>query len=179
MLYTNSKMDYPSQKTLPAIPCIPYSDVKSLGIEADMALALVDHDPNARPRHFRNAFEEYIVVFTVMMATASITFLQGVIIINTATIGRDWKMTPAQITWIKQPCQRLLHALFRKTAGLFGRKIQLLAGMLVLSLFSLGTSFAPNPITMNVLCGFLGLGTAMISLQLSAHCLLRILKVDA
>jgi len=35
--------------------------------------------------------------------------------------------------------------------------------MLLLSLFSLGTSFAPNPIIMNVLCGFLGLGTAMIT----------------
>jgi len=54
-----------------------------------MALELVDHDPNARPRCFRNAFEEYGFVFTVMMATASTTFLQGVIIINTATIQRD------------------------------------------------------------------------------------------
>lgn len=52
---------------------------------------------------------------------------------------------------------------FGKTADLFGRKIQLLAGMVLLSLSSLGTSFAPNPITMNVLCGLLGLGTAMIS----------------
>jgi hypothetical protein len=36
----------------------------------------------------------------VMMATASTTFLQGVIVINTATNGRDLNMTPAQITWI-------------------------------------------------------------------------------
>jgi MFS family permease len=52
---------------------------------------------------------------------------------------------------------------FGKTADLFGRKPQLLAGMACLSLFSLVTSFSPNPMTMNVLCGFLGLGTAVIS----------------
>jgi MFS family permease len=50
-----------------------------------------------------------------------------------------------------------------KTADLLGRKIQLLAGMVYLSLVSLVTAFAPNAIAMNVLCGFLGLGTAAIS----------------
>jgi MFS family permease len=53
--------------------------------------------------------------------------------------------------------------LFGKTADLFGRKLQLLAGMAFLSLTSLATAFVPNPIAMNVLCGFLGLGTAVIS----------------
>ena len=52
---------------------------------------------------------------------------------------------------------------FGKTADLFGRKPQLLAGMASLSLFSLITSFAPTPMAMNILCGFLGLGTAVIS----------------
>ena len=50
-----------------------------------------------------------------------------------------------------------------KTADLLGRKIQLLAGMAFLSLVSLITAFAPTAIAMNVLCGFLGLGTAAIS----------------
>src|SRR4051794_393480 len=52
---------------------------------------------------------------------------------------------------------------FGKTADLFGRKPQLLAGMSCLSLFALITAFAPNPMAMNILCGFLGLGTAVIS----------------
>lgn len=52
---------------------------------------------------------------------------------------------------------------FGKTADLFSRKIQLVAGMASLSLFSLITFFVPSPIAMNVLCGFLGLGTAVIS----------------
>jgi MFS family permease len=50
-----------------------------------------------------------------------------------------------------------------KTADLLGRKIQLLGGMGFLSLVSLITAFAPNAIALNVLCGFLGLGTAAIS----------------
>jgi MFS family permease len=52
---------------------------------------------------------------------------------------------------------------FGKTADLFGRKLQLLSGMAFLSLTSLATGFVPNSIAMNVLCGFLGLGTAVVS----------------
>jgi MFS family permease len=52
---------------------------------------------------------------------------------------------------------------FGKTADLFGCKLQLLAGLAFLSITSLGTAFVPSPIGLNVLCGFLGLGTAVIS----------------
>jgi MFS family permease len=52
---------------------------------------------------------------------------------------------------------------FGKTADLFGRKIQLLTGMAFLGFFSLLTAFSPGAISMDVLCGFLGLGTAVIS----------------
>ena len=65
-----------------------------------MARSLITSDPDARPGHFRNLFEECLFVFMVMMATASTTFLQGVVVINTATIARDLIMTPAQVTWI-------------------------------------------------------------------------------
>jgi hypothetical protein len=73
---------------------------RAFDIEVEMAQSLMTPDPNARPEHFRNLFTECLFVFMVMMATASTTFLQGVIVINTATIGRDLDMTPAQITWI-------------------------------------------------------------------------------
>lgn len=52
---------------------------------------------------------------------------------------------------------------FGKTADLVGCKLQLLVGMGFLSLASLATAFVPNPIGLNILCGFLGLGTAVIS----------------
>jgi hypothetical protein len=76
------------------------SNYKAFDIEVEMARSLITSDPDVRPEHFRNLFEECLFVFMVMMATASTTFLQGVIVINTATIGRDLTMTPAQITWI-------------------------------------------------------------------------------
>jgi MFS family permease len=160
------------------------SDIKAFDIEVDMAQNLITHDPNARPSHFRNAFEECIFVFTVMMATASTTFLQGVIIINTATIALSLNMTDAQMTWIaasigyiiasQSRCYTALLTFtrlasgsfmlfFGKTADLLGRKIQLLAGMVFLSLTSLIAAFAPTGLALNVLCGFLGLGTAAIA----------------
>ena len=76
------------------------SNVQCFDIEVDMAEALMPQDPNARPRHFNSTFEECVFVFTVMMSAASTTFLQGVTVINTATIGRDLKMTAAEVTWI-------------------------------------------------------------------------------
>ena len=76
------------------------SSHKAFDIEVEMARSLITSDPDARPGHFRNLFEECLFVFMVMMATASTTFLQGVVVINTATIARDLIMTPAQVTWI-------------------------------------------------------------------------------
>lgn len=52
---------------------------------------------------------------------------------------------------------------FGKTADLLGRKTQLLVGLAFLSLFALVTAFTPNAIALNILCGFLGLGTAALS----------------
>jgi hypothetical protein len=73
---------------------------EALDAEVSMAQALMPQDPNGRPAHFANNFEEAIFVFTVMMATAATTFLQGVIVINTVAIGKNLNMTDSQITWI-------------------------------------------------------------------------------
>jgi len=90
---------YPSLSS--SITVAPYADAAFDVEAADMPHdSLIPQDPNARPRCFRNLFEECIFVFAVMMATSSTTFLQGVIVINTATIGSDLKMSEAQITWI-------------------------------------------------------------------------------
>ncbi|KAG4428451.1 hypothetical protein IFR05_016063, partial [Cadophora sp. M221] len=150
----------------PSFATLVNSDVTAFDVEADMAFALVASDPNARPKQFRNLFEECIFVFTAMIAIASTTFVQGVIVINTGTIGRDLNMTPAQVTWIAAAIglsSGSFMLFFSKTADLFGRKLQLLLGLLLLSLFSLLTAFAPNALSLNVLCGFLGLGTAIIA----------------
>ena len=78
-----------------------YSVHDALEAEYDLSRSLVDDpDPNVRPKPFRSLVEECLFVFMVMMATASTTFVQGVVVINTAAIGRDLSMSPAQITWI-------------------------------------------------------------------------------
>lgn len=51
---------------------------------------------------------------------------------------------------------------FGKPADVFEHKHQVFCGMVWISIFSLATAFAPSPIAMNVLCGFLALGTAII-----------------
>jgi hypothetical protein len=79
-----------------AIPSNP----KCFDIEADMANALIPQNPNSRPKYFRNLYEECIFVFAIMMATSSTTFLQGATVINTANIGKDLNMNPANISWI-------------------------------------------------------------------------------
>lgn len=90
-----------SLPSLPSLTTIPYSAARSSDVEADAVHSpLLQQDPNTRPKHFRNNFEECIFVFTVMMATASTTFIQGVVVINTATIGKSLHMTAAEITWI-------------------------------------------------------------------------------
>lgn len=49
-----------------------------------------------------------------------------------------------------------------KMADLFGMKPQLVGGLLFLATAALITGFMKNSLAVNVLCGFIGLGTAMI-----------------
>ncbi|OWP01737.1 hypothetical protein B2J93_2329 [Marssonina coronariae] len=163
---TTRKLPSQSSRSACTSTTLVNSDIKAFDVEADMAFALVSSDPNARPKNFRNLFEECIFVFTAMMAVASTTFLQGAIVINTGTIGQDLNMTAAQVSWIAAAIGLASGSFMlfcSKTADLFGRKIQLLIGLLLLSLFSFLTAFAPDPVSMNVLCGLLGLGTAIIA----------------
>jgi len=101
---------YPSTASVEHIAPLA-NDTLNADIEASPVRSLLpqDHDPNARPKCFRNIFEECIFVFTVMMATASTTFIQGVIVINTALIGKDLKMTGSQITWISAAVGYVCH----------------------------------------------------------------------
>jgi hypothetical protein len=93
----SSRNAFPSNSTLTAVH---HADADSFDVEADMAEALMPSAPNSRPKNFRSTFEECVFVFTVMMCASSTTFLQGVTIINTATIGKDLIMNAAEVTWI-------------------------------------------------------------------------------
>lgn len=54
----------------------------------------------ARPAVFHNNFQEAAFVFMATMAIATSTFLTGVTVVVTESIGRDLNMTQSQISWI-------------------------------------------------------------------------------
>lgn len=53
-----------------------------------------------RPDCFKSTFQEVSFIFQATMATATSSFLTGVCLIVTASIGRDLGMTQGQISWI-------------------------------------------------------------------------------
>jgi hypothetical protein len=57
-------------------------------------------DFGARPECFKNTLQEVSFVAEATLATATTSFLTGVSVIVTATIGRDLGMTQSEISWI-------------------------------------------------------------------------------
>ncbi|KAK0759473.1 hypothetical protein N5P37_007661 [Trichoderma harzianum] len=130
-----------------------------------------------RPECFKSTFQEICFIFMATLAMATNSLVTGAMIIVTASIGRDLHMTQAQITWIRN-CFILSFSLMANdmsslSAGalqlplgqltdLLGRKSFFIAGMVGFSISSLILGFARNPFWMNILCGFLGLFSAVI-----------------
>ena len=56
--------------------------------------------PNGCPPSFRSTAQEILFILTATMGVAMPSFLQGCTIVISSYIGRDLKMTTAQITWI-------------------------------------------------------------------------------
>jgi hypothetical protein len=68
--------------------------------QQDNALARVKTKFGERPKCFKNTFQEVSFVFQATVATATSSFLTGVGMIVTASIGRDLGMTQGEISWI-------------------------------------------------------------------------------
>lgn len=68
--------------------------------EGENAASGVRDDFGRRPDCFKSTFQEVSFVFQATMATATSSFLTGVCLIVTASIGRDLGMTQGQISWI-------------------------------------------------------------------------------
>lgn len=60
----------------------------------------IKNDFGDRPDCFKSTFQEISFVFQATMATATSSFLTGVCLIVTASIGRDLGMNQGQISWI-------------------------------------------------------------------------------
>ncbi|KAF3007055.1 hypothetical protein E8E14_003030 [Neopestalotiopsis sp. 37M] len=118
-----------------------------------------------RPACFKNTFQEVSFVFQATVATATTSFLTGVGMIVTASIGRDLGMTQGEISWITASTSLVAGAFqlaLGQLADLLGRKAMFIIGMGSFSAFVLLLAFAQNPFWMVILCGVLGLPSAMV-----------------
>ncbi|KAF2633344.1 MFS general substrate transporter [Macroventuria anomochaeta] len=97
------------------------------------------------------------------MAVAMTSVLTGSITVMSSFAAKDLGMTNAQITWMNAACSLSAGALllfFGSIADLFGRKSMFIGSMCLFSIVCLGTAFAKDGITIDVLCGVLGIFSA-------------------
>lgn len=123
----------------------------------------IEKDPDARPVCFKSTLQECLFVLSVTMAVAMTSVLTGSITVMSSFAARDLGMTNAQITWMNAACSLSAGALllfFGSIADLFGRKSMFIGSMLLFSIVSLGTGFATDGVTIDVLCGILGIFSA-------------------
>ncbi|KAF9701203.1 hypothetical protein EKO04_000213 [Ascochyta lentis] len=122
-----------------------------------------EKDPNARPACFKSTLQECLFVLSVTMAVAMTSILTGAITVMSSFAARDLGMTNAEITWMNAAASLSAGALllfFGSIADLFGRKSMFIGSMFFFSILCLGTGFAKDGITLDVLCGILGIFSA-------------------
>ncbi|KAK3687372.1 major facilitator superfamily-domain-containing protein [Podospora appendiculata] len=149
--------------TTNAMGAVPDRDIQE---EQSAAVELVTKPPfGERPVCFKDTFREVAFVFQATNAIATSSFLQGASAIITVSIGRDLGMTQGEITWITAS-MALTSGAFQlgigQLADLLGRRLILIVGLGSFSLFVLLVAFAQNPFWMDVVCGILGVCSAMV-----------------
>ncbi|QIX01381.1 hypothetical protein AMS68_006898 [Peltaster fructicola] len=118
---------------------------------------------NVRPACFKSTIQEALFVLTCTMAIAMSAWLAGAVTVISSFVGADLNMTTAEITWITSATSLASGAFllfFGKLADLFGRKSMFVGSLLLYAVFALGAGFSKDPLTLDVLSGFLGLVSA-------------------
>ncbi|KAK0714896.1 major facilitator superfamily-domain-containing protein [Lasiosphaeris hirsuta] len=118
-----------------------------------------------RPAVFKSTWQEVAFVFQATNATATSSFFQGASAIITASIGRDLGMTQGEITWITASTALTAGAFqlgLGQMADLLGRRAVFIVGMASFSAFALLVAFAQDPYWMDIVCGILGVSSAMV-----------------
>ncbi|CAJ2513550.1 Uu.00g016690.m01.CDS01 [Anthostomella pinea] len=118
-----------------------------------------------RPECFKNTLQEVSFVFQATVATATTSFLSGVALIITVPVSKDLGMTQGQISWISASTSLVAGATqlaLGQLADLLGRKAMFITGMGSFSAFVLLVAFSQNPFWMLIVCGILGLCSAMV-----------------
>ncbi|KAK3353579.1 major facilitator superfamily-domain-containing protein [Lasiosphaeria hispida] len=118
-----------------------------------------------RPAVFKSTWQEVAFVFQATNATATSSFFQGASAIITASIGRELGMTQGEITWITASTALTAGAFqlgLGQMADLLGRRAVFIVGMASFSAFALLVAFAQDPFWMDIVCGILGVSSAMV-----------------
>ncbi|EUC40083.1 hypothetical protein COCMIDRAFT_109683 [Bipolaris oryzae ATCC 44560] len=136
-------------------------------IDAELGTAhsqpISEKDPNARPECFKSLLQECLFIASVTMAVAMTSFLQGTVTVMSSFAARDLDMTNAELSWMNAATSLTAGSLllfFGSIADLFGRKSMFIASMFFFSVFCLGAGFSQNGMTLDVLCGVLGIFSA-------------------
>ena len=118
-----------------------------------------------RPQCFKNTLQEAAFVFQATNATAASSFFQGASAIVTVSIGRDLAMTQGEISWITASTALTAGAFqlgLGQLADLLGRKATFIIGMGSFGALCLLAAFAQNPYWMDIVCGLIGISSAMV-----------------
>ncbi|KAG9241794.1 major facilitator superfamily domain-containing protein [Calycina marina] len=138
-----------------------------MSFDADIERApVVAEKLSERSAVFSTDFQEWGFFNMAMLVSSATTFVQGLLVVNTALIALSLHMTEAEMTWIQAAVglgSGSFMLFFGKTSSIFGCKLQVCIGLACLSVVSLITAFAPNALSFLVLCGLQGVGTAAVS----------------
>ncbi|KIK69533.1 hypothetical protein GYMLUDRAFT_33906 [Collybiopsis luxurians FD-317 M1] len=120
-------------------------------------------------------WQTVLIISSCTMAMVANMTTNSSVSISLPTIERDLQIPQAALQWVvsANPLSNgCLLLLFGRLADLYGRKKAFLLGSLWLLAFSLGCAFVQDPITLDILRGFQGLGgaaTVPAALGILAH----------
>jgi MFS family permease len=140
-------------------------DPQALDLAPVSTLTSVGRGLGSRPACFKSTTQEFAFVGQATVAIATSSFLAGATLVMTALIGRDLAMTQGEISWIGASTSLTAGAFqlgLGQLADLLGRKTLFLCGMASFSAFALLVGFAQNPLWMDVVCGLMGISSAMV-----------------
>ncbi|KAF2128867.1 MFS general substrate transporter [Dothidotthia symphoricarpi CBS 119687] len=97
------------------------------------------------------------------MAVAMTSILTGAVTVMSSFAASDLGMSNAETTWMAASTSLTAGAFllfFGSIADLFGRKYMFIGSMLLFAAFSLGAGFSQSGMTLDILCGVLGVFSA-------------------
>lgn len=142
--------------------------VENLAVDfAAAAVEAQNNDPRSkignRPACFSSTTTEILFVLTATMAIMTSSYVAGTVTVISAYVGDDLHATAAEITWITASSSLAAGSFllfFGRLADLFGRKWLFVGALLLFAIFALAAGFSDDPITLDVMNGFLGLTSA-------------------